>query len=1171
MRPFAFLLTISLLILSINSFSQPSCVTNVTNVSCAGLSDGAIDLTVTGGQPPYVYEWLDPNNVIMEYVEDQEGLFAGTYNLVVTDDNNETCENMVFVSEPSPLLVDIEVESINCYENITLTGNGSGGVFPYTYEWNTGETTQTINVYDAGVYTLNIIDNNACVGIETYNYVESPAPCDTIHIIPTYENVGDLVRVDFPFDDFEMISSFEFSMDYDPAALQLESFGLFNVAGLNASNFTNPYPGKITVSWADPVATGITLPDGTSTHSIYFIPLTTDESIFEVTSDPIFPVFFSEVTTEVAAWFYYPLTIVPDADVVCVESTITNVTCFNGEDGCIDVEAVFGSAPYTYQWSNSATTAEICNLTVGNYSVTVTDNNNETCVRDFTVGQPEAPLNTTIELFTFECSPVFLDVEVEGGTPNFTFQWSDGVTSQNHNNIIPGNMYGLTVTDALGCEATSAIFVPINVCDSVYIQPVQATVGNQIRIDFEVEKFDLITGLDFTMFYDASALEYVEAGNFGIASMTSSNFTQDTPGSIEIDWEEITNMGQTLPDGSVVYSLYFNSLGNFSSTLAIGDWPYEIANASGLWLELLTDPLIVVGNGNLIQGTVYFDENDNCVNDGEFGFFQQAVTVTDGVNLWNVATTSDGSYSIVLPNGTYDVNFNPFNSNIWTTCEDSYTVELSGADTEVLDIGVQALLDCAAMEVDIAIPVLTRCFLNPIYVEYCNYGSISAEDAFIEIQLDPFMALTLTANSPQPTAVNDNTYTYELGDVGVGECGSFHIYVELDPFCTETDLGQTHCVIGTVYPNEPCEINPLWSGASLMVTGSCDGENVNFLIENVGTSNMVQASSFIVIEDQVMGQSIPEDFILGAGESLIVTHPANGSTYRVILNQVPYHPGNSVPSVAVEGCGVNDNGEISLGMVTMFNEGDGDGFEDIECLENTGSYDPNDKRATVTGFGEENYIYANEQMEYIIRFQNTGTAVAFNVEIKDELSPNFDITSIRPGASSHSYTYSIEDERTMVFIFDNIMLPDSTTDLENSQGFISYKVDQLLDNPDGTMLENSADIYFDFNPPITTNTTHHEIGSDFVTTSTFFDEKSGEQNSISVYPNPSTDLITFELEEMYDDLELEVYDITGRLLITEEFANEKIVLSKNALNEGMYFYSIKSKGKQLTSGKFIFL
>jgi hypothetical protein len=111
----------------------------------------------------------------------------------------------------------------------------------------------------------------------------------------------------------------------------------------------------------------------------------------------------------------------------------------------------------------------------------------------------------------------------------------------------------------------------------------------------------------------------------------------------------------------------------------------------------------------------------------------------------------------------------------------------------------------------------------------------------------------------------------------------------------------------------------------------------------------------------------------------------------------------------------------------------------------------------------------------MIRFQNTGTAPAYTVVIRDTLDTDLDIFSVTPGVSSHDYTFTMYGERVLQWTFNNIMLPDSFSNEEESHGFITYTVNQLTDLQDGTAINNSAAIYFDSNEPVITNTTLHTI------------------------------------------------------------------------------------------------
>ena len=140
------------------------------------------------------------------------------------------------------------------------------------------------------------------------------------------------------------------------------------------------------------------------------------------------------------------------------------------------------------------------------------------------------------------------------------------------------------------------------------------------------------------------------------------------------------------------------------------------------------------------------------------------------------------------------------------------------------------------------------------------------------------------------------------------------------------------------------------------------------------------------------------------------------------------------------------------------------------------AYDPNDKLVTPAGEGPQGFIpQATEDLEYMIRFQNTGNSPATVVVLRDTLSPHLKLTEYRTLGFSHPFELSIEEDSIMVFTFDNIMLPDSASDPLGSQGYIAFRLGLAEMLPVGTEITNQAAIYFDFNAPIYTNTTLNTI------------------------------------------------------------------------------------------------
>ncbi len=135
----------------------------------------------------------------------------------------------------------------------------------------------------------------------------------------------------------------------------------------------------------------------------------------------------------------------------------------------------------------------------------------------------------------------------------------------------------------------------------------------------------------------------------------------------------------------------------------------------------------------------------------------------------------------------------------------------------------------------------------------------------------------------------------------------------------------------------------------------------------------------------------------------------------------------------------------------------------------TASYDPNSVTVNPAGFGDKNYLPKSEQeLNYLVEFQNTGTDTAFTVSIREEISELLDLSTFIPIAASHPYTTTINN-REVTFTFSNIYLPDSTTNEAASHGFIAYTIQQLASNAAGYNIAATADIYFDFNAPVTTD------------------------------------------------------------------------------------------------------
>jgi Leucine-rich repeat (LRR) protein len=569
-----------------------------------------------------------------------------------------------------------------------------------------------------------------------------------------------------------------------------------------------------------------------------------------------------------------------------------------------------------------------------------------------------------------------------------------------------------------------------------------------------------------------------------------------------------------------------------------------------------------------VEGRVVIDDNLNCLVDtseqGLRGQWIRFVRTTDADIKYAFVDDTLGNYKAYLDTGTYVVTVIP-NGTYWESCPDSQIVVIdTNYIVQTLDWTLQPLVSCPNLQVDVAAPFLRMTGGGSAYtVSYCNVGSIPAQAAYVEVDIDADLNV-LSSTLPIASQVG-TVYTFNLGTVGIGACGSFQIQVSVD---TSAQFQQTHCTEAHIYPDSIC--NPVWTGPRVDGFVNCQSTQVNFIVENRGAAMLVP-QPYTIFEDNIAMRIGTVN--LGAGQSTTLMEPAvAGKTYRIEVDQAPGFPGilgNLVFSRTIEGCNPLLGGGFNTGFVTQFSNGHSAPFMAIDCQQNIASYDPNDKAAQPVGYGIQHYIEQNIGIDYKIRFQNTGTDTAFNIVILDTLSTYLDATSLQMGASSDSYTWTIGAGNVLKVVFSNIMLVDSNANEPLSHGFFRYSIQQKNNNLIGTVIENQAAIYFDYNPAIFTNTTFHTVGDNFVPVILSVEEVYVDEIAVRAFPNPFNFTTTIKVEgKSYESLELMVFDVSGRVVAQKQTSQgNQIQFSKGNLEEGIYIYQLKGDGVLLNTGK----
>jgi len=264
---------------------------------------------------------------------------------------------------------------------------------------------------------------------------------------------------------------------------------------------------------------------------------------------------------------------------------------------------------------------------------------------------------------------------------------------------------------------------------------------------------------------------------------------------------------------------------------------------------------------------------------------------------------------------------------------------------------------------------------------------------------------------------------------------------------------------------------------------------------------------------------------------------------------------------------LNNNDTLKYTAVVLPVTGDLTPADDSSSLKQLvqGSYDPNDKQEGFAGRMPLKKIQDGAYINYIIRFQNTGNDTAFTVRLMDTLENKLDWSSFEMIGSSHKYSLTIKEGNKLQWVFNDIKLPDSTTNLTRSIGFVAFRIKPKNTVVTNDVIQNKASIYFDYNLPVVTNSANITITNEVITA---VRELQNDEMKLQFGPNPSSGysnlMITGKLKGKF---ELRIIDNSGSIISQQTITRNSIAETNNIpvhlekLSSGVYYIQLQQKGK----------
>lgn len=474
-------------------------VDNIEDIACFNGNEGTIEISTAGGTLPYTYQWANSTGAYIATTEDVSGLSKGNYSVTVTDGNGciASLQNL-YVDAPDKLAPSssLGVPLGNCQsvqiDNICI--NVNGGVAPFQFDWDSGDSTSCLMNPPAGDYHVTITDAAGCT-IE-FMSVKVPAAYTAVSVqqVATGQEVicygsasgqlnaviqggtapyqfnwsnslhgttagQNLLNGNLPAGQYKVTITDNTGCTAVSAPMFISTFGSVNPT--IAGNQVQHVRCKGSADGAIPLmVNGGLVPYSFNWVNAMGATISNNQNISGLAAGA----YFVTVTDQLGCTGKASTVLLePATAFVLNPAVVQDVACFGNSTGSIFAMPQGGDLPYQFSWSsagagNGATTQGITGLPTGNYALSVTDGNGCQRTGSYTVSGPDAPISMTVldsaGVTCFGGTDGFISIVVSGGTPGYVFNWNTISAQQNLTNV-PAGSYTLTIFDSEGCPFTA--------------------------------------------------------------------------------------------------------------------------------------------------------------------------------------------------------------------------------------------------------------------------------------------------------------------------------------------------------------------------------------------------------------------------------------------------------------------------------------------------------------------------------------------------------------------------------------------------------------------------------------------------------------------------------------------------------------------------------------------